>query len=410
VGLLAVAARRWLGWRAATLLALAGFVVAIGSLGLRAQLLGIVLFAATLAILAWRDRRPGLSLAIPLLVLAWANLHGSFFLGPAAVGVALADDLLAGRPGKRLLAAVLVASLAATFVTPFGPAVWAYAFGIATNPEITRLITEWQRTSPLTVTGALFYASLAGALLVLLAARRQGALPGWPTLAWLGGLAFLGVYAARGVAWWACGAPVALAPVLAALGTTMRAAWERLGAEAAPPRAGPAAPRAGPATPRAEPRALRLLNAALALALALVVVALQPLWRGDDPLAGPPGLLSHAPAGLARALAEVADGADRAVVPQPWGSWFIWAAPGVPVMVDSRVEVVPASAWADYLTIVAGGQAALATLDRLAVSVVVVDSATQERLGVTLRGIRSGWRLHHEDDDGALFLREEREP
>jgi hypothetical protein len=397
VGLLAVAARRWLGWRAATLLALAGFVVAIGSLGLRAQLLGIALFAATLAILAWRDRRPGLSLAIPLLVVAWANLHGSFFLGPAAVGVALADDLLAGRPGKRLLAAVLVASLAATFVTPFGPAVWAYALGIATNPEITRLITEWQRTSPLTVTGALFYTSLAGALLVLLvAARRQGGLPGWPTLAWLGGLAFLGAYAARGVAWWAFGAPVALAPLLAALGTTTRAAWERLGAE--------------PAAPRAEPRALRLLNAALAVVLALAVIALQPLWRGGDSLTGPPGLLSHAPAGLARALAGVADGSDRAVVPQPWGSWFIWAAPGVPVMVDSRVEVVPASVWADYLTIVAGGQAALATLDRLAVSVVVVDSATQERLGVTLRGIRSGWRLHHEDDDGALFLREEREP
>jgi hypothetical protein len=197
----------------------------------------------------------------------------------------------------------------------------------------------------------------------------------------------------------------------------MRAAWERLSATLAPPGATPAAPRATlaaprtePAPPRAEPRALRLLNAALALVLAVAVVALQPLWRGGDPLTGPPGLLSHAPAGLARALAEVADGADRAVVPQPWGSWFIWAAPGVPVMVDSRVEVVPASAWADYLTIVAGGQAALATLDRLAVSVVVVDSATQERLGVTLRGIRSGWRLHHEDDDGALFLREGREP
>ena len=89
-------------------------------------------------------------------------MHGSFFLGPAAVAVALLEDLVARRPGSRRLAVVLVVSIAATFVNPFGPAVWPYALGLATNPEITALITEWQRTSPLSVTGALFYASVGG--------------------------------------------------------------------------------------------------------------------------------------------------------------------------------------------------------------------------------------------------------
>ncbi len=107
VGLIAVGATRWLRPRPAALLALAGFVVGIASLGLRAQLLGVALFAAVLAILAWRDRRPRLVWAIPFLVLAWANLHGSFFLGPAAVGVALVDDLLARRPGVGRLLVVL---------------------------------------------------------------------------------------------------------------------------------------------------------------------------------------------------------------------------------------------------------------------------------------------------------------
>ena len=88
VGLVMAGAGRWLAPRHAALLALAGFIVGIASLGLRAQLLGIVLFAAVLAILAWRDRHPRLIWAVPLLVLAWANLHGSFFLGPAAVAVA----------------------------------------------------------------------------------------------------------------------------------------------------------------------------------------------------------------------------------------------------------------------------------------------------------------------------------
>ena len=93
------------------------------------------------------------------------------------------------------------------------------------------------------------------------------------------------------------------------------------------------------------------------------------------------------------------------MVPQPWASWFEWAAPGVLVMVDSRVEVVPASAWADYAVIVAGGPTALATLDRIAASVVVVDPATQSALDIALRTLGSAWRLAYEDADGAVFTR-----
>ena len=378
VGLVTVAASRWLAPRSAALVALAGFLVGIAALGLRAQLFGVVLFAAVLAILAWRERRPRLAWAIPLLVLAWANIHGSFFLGPAAVALALVEDVAARRPVLRGLLPVLGLSMLASCVTPFGPGVWGYALGIATNAEITRLITEWQRTSPLSVTGALFYASVVGAAAVLLALRRQGAPAPVLTLAWLSGLALLGAYAERGVAWWAFGAPVALAPVIASLQAPARA-------------------------PRDEPRVLRWLNAAVVVVLGAAVVVAQPLWRGGDPLTGPPGLLRDAPAGLTRAVADLAGPAARVVVPQPWASWFEWAAPGIRVMVDSRVEVEPARAWADYATIAGGGPAALATLRGTGASVVVVDTLTQEALEIALRTHGSGWRLAYEDVDGAIF-------
>ena len=387
VGLVALAARRWLAPRTAVLLALAGFVVGIAALGLRAQLFGILVFAAVLAILAWRESRPRLVWAIPVLILAWANLHGSFFLGPAAVAVALLEDLPSRRTQARRLLVVLGLSLAATCVTPFGPAVWGYALGIATNDQVTRLITEWQRTSPFTVTGALFYASVIGAIVVVVRAVRGRDVP-LPvlTVVWLGALALLGAYAERGVAWWAFGAPVALAPVVASL--------------AAP---GGAQVRA----PREDSRPLRLLNGALAGVLALAVVALQPLWRPADSLTGPEGLLRDAPGGLASALAAAADSTDRVVAPQPWASWFEWSAPDRLVMVDSRVEVVPAWAWADYATIVVGGPAALETLDQIAATVVVVDPEEQSALDITLRGFDAGWRLSYEDDDGVLFTRVE---
>jgi hypothetical protein len=386
VGLVALAARRWLAARSAVLLALAGFVVGIASLGLRAQLFGILLFAAVLAVLAWRDRHPRLVFAVPLLVLAWANLHGSFFLGSAAVAVALAEDAVGRRPGLRRLALVLAASVAASCVTPFGADVWGYALGLATNPEVARLITEWQQTSPASFTGALFYGSVALVAWLLLEARRREAGARWPTLLWLLALAAIGAYAERGVAWWAFGAPVALAPTVAAL----LASGGRRRAE-----------------PRPEPRPLRVLNAVVVAALALVVVAVQPIFRPADPLTGPEGLLRDAPAGIARALAGAAGPADRAVVPQPWASWLEFAAPDIPVMVDSRVEVVPASAWADYATIVGGGSDALATLDRIRASVVVVEPASQSALDVALRTPGAGWRVAHEDADGVLFVRSE---
>jgi len=382
VGLVLLACRRWLAPRPAALLALAAFVVGIAALGLRAQLFGIVLFAAVLAILAWRDREPRLTWAIPLLVLAWANLHGSFFLGPAAVAVALAQDLLARQPGVRRLLAVLALSLVATAVTPFGPDVWRYAAGIATNSEITRLITEWQRTSPFTVTGALFYLSVVGAVAAIARATRwHGAPVPLLSIVWLAGLAFLGAYAERGIAWWAFGAPVALAPTVAVLLPAVTA-------------------------PRDEQRLLRALNTAVVGVLAIAVVAQQPALRAGDPLSGPAGLLRDAPPGLALALRGVAGPSDRAVVPQPWASWLEWAAPGVPVMVDSRVEVVPASAWVNYTTIVGGGPASLVTLRGVSASVVIVDPATQAALELALRTPGSGWRQAYEDADGMVFTRQ----
>ncbi len=108
------------GLRVAAWLTLAGFGVGLVSLALRPQLFGMALFALTLAILAARRRHPRLVWAIPLVVLAWSNVHGSFFLAPAAVGVAWLEDLAARRPGSARLLAVAVLSAAATLVEPLG--------------------------------------------------------------------------------------------------------------------------------------------------------------------------------------------------------------------------------------------------------------------------------------------------
>jgi hypothetical protein len=385
VGLVFWTARRWLPVRAAALLALGAFVVGIGALALRAQLFGIVCFVLVVALLAGRRTRPQLAFAVPLVVLAWANLHGSFFLGVGAAALALLADLRGPADLRGRSAAIFVLAAAASVVTPFGAGSWSYAIGLSTNSDVARLVSEWQRTSPLSFAGGLFYLSVLVVAIVLVAARRRnGRWPGLPSLLWLGGLVIVGAWAERGIVWWAFGVPVVLAPTLAGL-------FDR-GGRSSPPR-----------LTRPEPPTLRRLNLGIVLLLVALIVVLQPVWRPSPTLAGPDRLLTDAPAGLAAAMRDTSSPADRAVVAQRWASWFEWAAPGIPVMVDSRIEVVPAPAWADYLAISAGGPGTLETLARIRATLVVVDRREQGALLRTLEATGSGWNVVAEDGDGALF-------
>ncbi len=282
VGIVFWTARRWLSVRPAAALALVSFVVGIGSLALRAQLFGIVCFVLVIALLADRRRHPRLVLLVPLVLVAWANLHGSFFLGVGAAALALLADLHQPDATRLRSASVLALSAVASVVTPFGAGSWSYALGLSTNADVARLVTEWQRTSPLTFDGALFYLTVLAAAFVLAAARRrEGRWPPLPSLVWLAGLVVVGAWAERGVVWWAFGAPIVLAPMLAGLVARDR-----------------------PANARPEPAALRRLNLGIGVVLALVVVVLQPIWRPSATLAGPAGLLTDAPVGLATALRE----------------------------------------------------------------------------------------------------------
>ena len=151
-------------------------------------------------------------LVVPIAVL-WANVHGSFFLAPAVLGLAWIADI-AERPSRGHLAlAVAVVTAVACCLTPFGPSVWAYAAQLGANPAVTGLISEWQPTSLRDISGILFYGS---ALLVAAYLARRGRSTPWPTLLWLGFFFVIGAYAARGIAWWPFAAVAALAPLIAA--------------------------------------------------------------------------------------------------------------------------------------------------------------------------------------------------
>jgi hypothetical protein len=367
--------RRGLVARDAALLTLAAFLVTAVALGLRPQLIGMALFAVVLTLVTDRRSHPGRLWLVPVIVLVWANIHGSFFLGPLVLGLAWLEDVYDRAPRRHLALAVAVVSVAAACVTPFGPAVWAYALGLSTNRFVTERITEWQPTSLHDVPGMLFFGS-AMAVVVLMA--RRGARTAWPTLAWLAVFFVIGTYAIRGVAWWPLGAVAAIAGVLVTSRIADPAHPETLG------------------TPM-----MRKLNVVVVGILLIAGVALLPVWRPIEPgLETPAGIVGNAPPGITGALRTLARPGDRVFNPQPWGSWFEFDLPDLPVAIDSRIELFPASVWDAYEGIVDGVEGWQAQLEQWKVSLVVVGAPDP---GMEARLTSAGWQLLYMDKDGSVF-------
>jgi hypothetical protein len=87
---------------------------------------------------------------------------------------------------------------------------------------------------------------------------------------------------------------------------------------------------------------------------------------------------------------------------QPWGSWFEFALPNLPVFVDSRIEIVPDDVWGDYGQVAFSGADWKDTLARYDVQAIV--ASADWNLLPMLRA-DPGWHEVYSDDDGALFVR-----
>ena len=96
----------------------------------------VLCFSTLLVLLKYRPKWYGF--AIPLLFLIWANLHGGFVIGLAAIA------FLAVKQHKRSLAAVLVASALLTFINPYGPRLYTEIYRTLTDFSVHAQIAEWR--------------------------------------------------------------------------------------------------------------------------------------------------------------------------------------------------------------------------------------------------------------------------
>jgi hypothetical protein len=361
------------GPRTAALLTLLAFMVASGSLAARPQALAVPLFTGTWLLMWRRDRWTWL---VPALALIWANVHGSFVLAPLLVVFALGEDLTERRPAVRTTL-LLLATVVATFFTPFGPSVWSYAVQISSNETIRNWVAEWRPPSPLSLSGGPFWVS-GVAVTVAGISKRRVVRP--VDVVRLVVFFALGVPAIRGTLWWALAAP----PVVARWFRAPERGQERGVDVAAPPRQD----------------LLRVTTAACIVALLPIAFFLR---AGTDPVThATQRLATDAPEVLAAATRGALPTGSRLLVYQPFASWFEFSLPGDPVMVDSRIELFPDALWHDYDRAITAADGWDRVLDRYRIEGVILPP------GAVLRDellMAQGWRRVVDGPAGSVFVR-----
>lgn len=123
----------------------------------RPQILGELCFAGLLLLLSKRPMTTRAVIGAAILMVAWANLHGSFVIGLAFAGILLAGKIVEsiGQSGSqqtnklwtdldvRRLGFVLLASVAAiTLLNPAGPWIWIQTLGMTQHPVVMQM-DEW---------------------------------------------------------------------------------------------------------------------------------------------------------------------------------------------------------------------------------------------------------------------------
>ncbi len=333
----------------------------------RPQLMGLLCFAALILLLRASAERPRLLLAVPALIVLWANLHASFALGLAVTAV-VCGELWLRRPDARPLALGVVAlSLAVTLLTPSGVSIWTSASGHFLSPP--RVIQE-EGVPDVTQPYGFVFAFVVLAVLVTAQLSRPTSLR---DAALLVPVLFVSMTAARHTPFFA----VASVPYLAAH------APEAIGAIVGRLRIGARVPAFAPRVP-----SLRVDLATGVIALAAVIGA-GFIARGEPNLgAYPTGVLSSLPPG------------PGVVNDYDWGGFLIWYAPATPVLIDGRLFPYTGDALRDYETLVSLGPTWRDVLARRGVGGLLVKPASP--LAVRARDLR--WPIVTESPSYVLFL------
>jgi hypothetical protein len=392
-GLFFACRRTGAGAPAAAIACLLAVPLIAGGTTVRPQLLAVPLFLLfLLGTTVWCERRWTL-VALPLAMVVWANIHGSFPLGLALVGIALVGrGWEIGRAHwrtdeqLRYLVLLVAVCLAAPLVNPFGLDLFTWLFDytyMTANPASIGLpapSTEWLPTSLATIHGKAFFVSVLVLAVVLV---RVGPRSPADSLR----LLFFGVLAlqsVRSTLWWA----LVMAPMLA--WGLSQWTWARRS-----PAPSSASQRAG----------VPALNALIVGGLLAIAVLSLPWFRPAGllftlqqwPIADP-----TLPVALGDEAAKLS--ATRIYAHVGWGGYLDWRlAPRQRLFWDVRTEPHPPEVIRDYVTIAFAQPNWGDLLAAYDIDALILDRREQRSLIAAIEATGT-WQAVYCDQLGAIYL------
>jgi len=324
-----------------------GVVLAAPVLGVRVQVIDLLLGSVVMTLLWHYLTRPGLLplAGLPIVALAWVNLHAGFPLlfllgGAVLVGEAV-DRILDRRPDGDPLAwrelawltVALAASAAVLVLNPNGAAIYAYPFETLGIGALGSFVGEWQPARLDAPAGQLLIAfALLGIFPTLVFARR------WLRTAdalVLVGLAFMALTAVRFLL---VAGPIGAAIVC--LNLSLVTSRTRAGTALDPTLRRLGRPRAG---------SQGILN--LGLAALLVVAGLALTAARVLPGAQRAAVAEQYPVAAVDWIADN-DPGDRIFNRFEWGGYLGLRAPDRPVFIDGRADVYGDEVIREYVEVI----------------------------------------------------------
>ncbi|MHC4876477.1 MAG: hypothetical protein ACYTGL_08255 [Planctomycetota bacterium] len=382
-----------------TALILSGWVCWTHIGAIRPQNAGFLMFAVLLSVVFRSTKQRSDWLLIPLLFAAWANLHGSFAVGIAVLGmmaVGRACDLVRRSGALRMLLRdrqlrrwLLLTELAAaaTLLNPYGLSLYSSIMSFGTNPNLASIV-EWK---PLRMEMAQGQAAAAvtALLFVLYRITPRRVTASEPLLLIVLGVAALTT--SRMILWWG---PVA--GCVAALHLTAWLRKHRSHLHWAPQRS-------------------KSSLLAIAVSFIIAVLCFEVSHLGGVCLARAMGKDASARADRVPvnaltpvgAAAYLRDNPPDGLIfnPYEWGDYLVWAGPSdLKVFVASHAHLIPQHVWDDYFEIGQMGRGWDSGLEMYGIDTVVLDRSRQSELTEHLL-LHDDWQTRYVDTQAAVFTR-----
>lgn len=362
----------------------------------RPHMFTIVLAAATCLLLLRhrRDPRARTLVAVPFLMLLWANLHGAFLVGIVLLGIfglealirALVERSARARARLRHLSIAGVTSLVATLANPAGIELWAHVVGYLRTPFLVDVTIEYQSPNFHDATVQPFLVALVVIVLVLMVGRIRCALVEILLFVFWFSSA---LYTARNI------------PLFAVLVLPMVARWLAEGLRTL--AAGEGA--VGGCFARVERADRELTRIDARCATWLPATVLQALLCTHIATGVPARTHAFSPEAFPVTALEKLKGklpAGNVFNHFQWGGYLLYAAPEVPVFIDGQTDFYGEALTRKYLRIVQLGPGWKELLDEHDIRWTLTQ--TGQPLNRALE-LSPGWQRVYQDATATIFKR-----